>query len=132
MRIILISFRIIAYFILVGASPISCAQVEMRSEHGELQLVGKWRNSQGSLFGSGWDECEFFVDNKFKCSNYPSEGGLVLPFEGEWRIVGGNLRLMVDDNFPKSFRMLNTNKETFEVYVDKERQIYRQIDSFTP
>lgn len=90
----------------------------------EKLIVGSWENTQNSLFGSGHDECTFLANNKFECTNYPHDGDLILPFEGDWKVRGNKLVLIVDDvklttEFEikqldgKGFRLSKTKSENF-------------------
>lgn len=103
--------------ILISHSVFSC-------DDQEKLIIGSWENTQNSLFDSGHDECTFFANNKFECTNYPHEGDLVLPFEGDWSIRGNKLVLIIDNvrlitEFEikqlddKSFRLSNTKAEKF-------------------
>ncbi|MFA0813973.1 hypothetical protein [Microbulbifer epialgicus] len=80
---------------LLGA--IGCSFASNNAANVDVSLVGKWENTSSSFFGSGWDQCEFKEDKSFECTNFPNEGGLVLPYDGDWSFINNKLTIIYSE-----------------------------------
>jgi hypothetical protein len=126
MRPMLTPPNLFFYLLLLVAGPISCAYSQDVTQSAGLDLVGKWENKNGSLFGTGWDECEFLEDLSFKCFNYPFEGDLVLPYDGKWSVLKGELRIMLD-GYATPFKLIYKKDNVFEAHNEKGVQTYHRV-----
>lgn len=105
--------RVLAVFTLVFYSLLVSACVFEVQRKNNIPVVGVWRNTEASFFGSGWDQCVFKADLTFSCMNYPKDGDLVLPYDGNWSLVGNEFQLYFDVEPILTFVVSSINNDVF-------------------